>query len=68
MPIKAKPYFHQQMAFDFACNKFGITAPYITSSGVALLMEMGGGSVEELSNSLGEYVTGEKSIRNLVIE
>ena len=43
MPIKAKPYFHQQMAFDFACNKFGITAPYIASSGVALLMEMGCG-------------------------
>ena len=42
-PIKAKPYFHQQMAFDFACNKFGITAPYIVSSGVALLMEMGCG-------------------------
>lgn len=43
MPIKAKPYFHQQMAFDFACNKFGITTPYITSNGVALLMEMGCG-------------------------
>lgn len=43
MPIKAKTYFHQQMAFDFACKKFGITAPYISSSGVALLMEMGCG-------------------------
>lgn len=43
MPIKEKPYFHQQMAFDFACNKFGITTPYITSNGVALLMEMGCG-------------------------
>ena len=43
MPIKAKPYFHLQMAFDFACNKFGITTPYITSNGVALLMEMGCG-------------------------
>lgn len=38
MPIKAKTYFHQQMAFDFACNKFGITTPNITSNGVALLM------------------------------
>lgn len=27
MPIKAKPCFHQQMAFDFACNKFDITTP-----------------------------------------
>lgn len=43
MPIKAKPYFHQQMAFDFACNKFGITTPNITSNGVALLMERGCG-------------------------
>lgn len=43
MPIKAKPYFYQQMAFDFACNKFGIIMPYITSNGVALLMEMGYG-------------------------
>lgn len=43
MPVKVKPYFHQQMAFDFACRKFGITAPSISSSGVALLMEMGCG-------------------------
>lgn len=42
MPIKVKPYFHQQQAFDFACCKFGITAPD-TSNGVALLMEMGCG-------------------------
>lgn len=43
MPVKVKPYFHQQIAFDFVCRKFGITAPTINSSGVALLMEMGCG-------------------------
>lgn len=40
MLIKEKPYLYQQMAFDFACNKFGITTPYITSNGVVRLMEM----------------------------
>ena len=43
MPIKSRPYSHQQEAFDFACEKFGLTAPYMSSSGVALLMEMGCG-------------------------
>lgn len=43
MPIKVQPYFHQQQAFDFACKKFGITAPRMSSDGVALLMEMGCG-------------------------
>ena len=43
MPIKARPYSHQQEAFDFACEKFGLTAPYMSSNGVALLMEMGCG-------------------------
>ena len=27
MHIKAKSFYHQQMAFDFACNKYGITTP-----------------------------------------
>ncbi|MEG1870226.1 MAG: SNF2-related protein, partial [Oscillospiraceae bacterium] len=44
MPITAKPYQHQQEAFDFACEKFGLL-PTVTSrsKGVALLMEMGCG-------------------------
>lgn len=43
MPVKARPYYHQSQAFDFACEKFGLTASHISSNGVALLMEMGTG-------------------------
>lgn len=42
MPVKAKPYAHQNKAFEFACEKFGIL-PGEFSRGVALLMEMGTG-------------------------
>lgn len=44
MPIKGTPYIHQQKAFAFACEVFGLQggdAPSpIRSRGVALLMEM----------------------------
>lgn len=43
MPIKVRPYEHQTAAFDFICDKFGLTEPYAESNGVALLMEMGTG-------------------------
>ncbi len=44
MPLKAKPYLHQQQAFDFACEKFGLLPSLSNRSrGVALLMEMGCG-------------------------
>ena len=44
MPLKAKPYLHQQQAFDFACEKFGLLHEFTNRSrGVALLMEMGCG-------------------------
>jgi len=44
MPIKVKPYAHQQEAFDFACDKFGLLSPdVLRCRGVALLMEMGCG-------------------------
>ena len=43
MPIKVKPYQHQQAAFDFACKKFGLLPSDSRSRGVALLMEMGCG-------------------------
>lgn len=41
MPVKVKPYSHQQNAFDFVCRLFGLTTLEETSSGAALLMEMG---------------------------
>ena len=43
MPVKAKPYKHQQAGFDFACRKFGLLPSDSKSRGVALLMEMGCG-------------------------
>ena len=43
MPVKARPYYHQSQAFDFACEKFGLSTPRLSSNGVALLMEMGTG-------------------------
>ena len=43
MPVKAKPYKHQQEAFDFVCRLFGLTDGKKRSPGAALLMEMGTG-------------------------
>lgn len=43
MPVKAKPYQHQQAAFDFVCKLFGLIDGKCTSNGAALLMEMGTG-------------------------
>lgn len=43
MPVKAQPFHHQQQAFDFVCDLFGLTAPDTQSTGAALLMEMGCG-------------------------
>lgn len=43
MPIRAKPYAHQQRAYNFACRLFGLEDGIIKSRGVALLLEMGCG-------------------------
>lgn len=43
MPVKVKPFAHQQKAFDFVCDLFGLTSYEEKSSGAALLMEMGTG-------------------------
>lgn len=43
MPVKVKPYEHQQKAFEFACKKMGVAERFVSSPGVALLMEMGTG-------------------------
>ena len=43
MPVKAKPYRHQQDAFDFVCRLFGLMDGKKRSKGAALLMEMGTG-------------------------
>ena len=43
MPVKARPYRHQQAAFDFVCLLFGLIDGKKRSPGAALLMEMGTG-------------------------
>lgn len=43
IPIKANLYQHQQNAWRFACERFGILPSKVNSDGVALLMEMGCG-------------------------
>ena len=43
MPVTAKPYRHQQEAFDFVCRLFGLQDGKCLSPGAALLMEMGCG-------------------------
>lgn len=43
MPVKGRPFAHQQNAFDFACRLFGLTPSTIKSNGVAILAEMGCG-------------------------
>lgn len=43
MPVSVKPYDHQNRAFQFTCQMFGVRSNETHSSGVALLMEMGCG-------------------------
>lgn len=43
MPVKVRPYRHQQAAFDFVCRLFGLLPSGVRSRGAALLMEMGCG-------------------------
>lgn len=43
MPIKVQPFEHQQRAYDFVCNLFGLTTFEEKCSGAGLLMEMGCG-------------------------
>ena len=43
MPIKVQPFDHQQRAYDFVCNLFGLTTFEEKCSGAGLLMEMGCG-------------------------
>lgn len=58
MPLKAKPYLHQQQAFDFACEKFGLLHEFTNRSrGVALLMEMGCGKNDCISGNIRYLVS-----------
>lgn len=43
MPVKLRPYYHQQAGYDFACRMFGLADGHKRADGIALLMEMGTG-------------------------
>lgn len=43
MPVKGRPFDHQQRAFDFVCGLFGLIPSNVRSSGAAILAEMGCG-------------------------
>lgn len=43
MPVKGRPFDHQQRAFDFVCGLFGLIPSAVRSSGAAILAEMGCG-------------------------
>jgi hypothetical protein len=61
MPVKVKPYAHQQNAFDFVCGLFGLTTFEETSSGAALLMEMGTGK-SSLGNRYNRFFLPASSV------
>jgi hypothetical protein len=48
MPIRAKPYQHQQQAFDFACEKFGLTIHDNKQETSGSLKKKAGGENENL--------------------
>ncbi len=43
MPVKGRPFDHQQRAFDFVCGLFGLIPSSVHSPGAAILAEMGTG-------------------------
>ena len=43
MPVKGRPFDHQQRAFDFVCGLFGLIPSSVHSPGAAILAEMGCG-------------------------
>lgn len=43
MPVKGRPFDHQQRAFDFVCGLFGLIPSGVHSPGAAILAEMGCG-------------------------
>lgn len=68
MPIKAIPYQHQIKAYDFVCDKFGLSPQReAESNGTALLMEMGTGKTITTISVLGALYNAGKIKRALII-
>jgi len=68
MLIKAIPYQHQIKAYDFVCDKFGLSPQReAESNGTALLMEMGTGKTITTISVLGALYNAGKIKRALII-
>lgn len=66
MPIKVKPFKHQQEAFEFAVKLFGLLPSEFHSGGVSLLMEQGCGKTITSVGISGALLQAKK-IRKLLI-
>jgi SNF2 family DNA or RNA helicase len=53
MPVKIPPYRHQQAAFDYACDLYGVYSGIKKSCGVALFMDMGTGKTAVAIGAIG---------------
>ena len=67
MPIKVPPYKHQQEAYEFALQRFGLLPSTIHSNGVALLMEMGTGKTLTAIGITGALLRSGRIRRVLVV-
>ncbi len=67
MPVTVTPYKHQQEAYRFVCGKFGLGGFPRTSSGAALLMEMGCGKTLTTIGIIGALYAAGRVRRVLVV-
>lgn len=67
MPITVQPYNHQQEAYVFALQQFGLLPATTNSRGVALLMEMGTGKTLTAIGIAGALQAAGKIQRILVV-
>lgn len=67
LPIRAKPYQHQINAFEYVGSKFGLDNGLPSSTGAALLMEMGTGKTLTTIAVLGAMYIAGKIKRALIV-
>lgn len=66
MLLKAIPYKHQSEAYRFVCDTYGLGSHNQTSSGAALLMEMGCGKTLTTIGIIGR-LSAERLVRKVLI-
>ncbi|WP_276707526.1 DEAD/DEAH box helicase [Eubacterium pyruvativorans] len=67
MPVKVTPYKHQQDAYDFVMNLYGLNDGKIRSRGAALLMECGCGKTLTAIGVMGRMALSGNVKRVLVV-